>query len=125
LGQQNGLKLNRQVRDAVIEVAKIVHQDDLIEIFTTLRKFDVNKDFRKSVIVCERCIEELLEDNSAQLTNNKSSDFSKKKSCNCRWTCSFVEVFAGCEGDGNSTDNCKKTSTGCGWFAQQECDERC
>jgi hypothetical protein len=42
LGQQNGLKLNRQVRDAVIEVAKIVHQDDLIEIFTTLRKFDVS-----------------------------------------------------------------------------------
>jgi hypothetical protein len=58
LGQQNDLKLNRQVRDAVIEVTKIVHQDDLIEIFTTLRKFDVNKYFRKSVIVCERCIEE-------------------------------------------------------------------
>lgn len=44
----------------------------------------------------------------------QDNPYSKKPSCNCRWTCAFY---------GGGSDNCEQTDGGCGFLWMQDCTE--
>lgn len=114
------VKLTGTILEIAIAIAEITPREDFIQMFESLDKYEFTGSFQGKEI-CLECIED-MESYSRELSTIQAASFRSgdKANCNCRWTCSFMETFFG----GDSTTDCEKTDTGCGFLWTQSCTER-
>ena len=93
----------KKISNIAISLAKLTPEEDFAKMFTNLYDYNYYGKFEGKTKVSIKAIEKFKINNS----------INSKIPCNCEWTCSWY---------GNSTSNCKTTSSGCGFMWFFECE---
>lgn len=110
-------KSNR-IPELAIKLATIIPKQDFIKMFAELEDYNYSGRFQDSEKISDEVISSFK-----RVINNRTMEIdrtgfktSKKKKCNCSWTCDSTV--------GGYTTNCEETTSGCGFMWAFPCTGR-
>lgn len=108
--------LSDKMRKLGRRLAQRMTMEDFIGTFATLYDYKIRNEVGD---VCQEYIDS-LEDEFFISRGASRLNSEDEPPCNCKWTCGgLLGPDVDC-----TTSNCEETSSGCGWFWSQSCEER-
>lgn len=106
----NAFVFNDKIKDIGIHLASITPREDFLNMFVSLESYTYNKAYLDKEI-CTECITDMQNEGK----NLKNEIQTRTADCNCKWTCGWT---------GQSTSNCNRTDSGCGFLWLTSCTGR-